>query len=186
MRFGVAIPPSTDSSWPPRIGRALLRCAASSNRWDVARRRSLGHIAGCMLYWAEGSKSRNSIQFVNSDPAMVRFCRVPAPGIRRSGRALSARLQSVRRPRRAAKRDRAVLARHCRLTRLVSPKVDGQRLLEVQPEEAPEPASLRNRSRVRALDADRPEHLRLDPGVRLLRPAGMARLKRRLVGRRAE
>ena len=26
-----------------------------------------------MLYWAEGSKSRNSIQFVNSDPVMVRF-----------------------------------------------------------------------------------------------------------------
>jgi hypothetical protein len=26
-----------------------------------------------MLYWAEGSKSRNSVQFVNSDPAMVAF-----------------------------------------------------------------------------------------------------------------
>lgn len=26
-----------------------------------------------MLYWAEGSKSRNAVQFVNSDPAMVRF-----------------------------------------------------------------------------------------------------------------
>ena len=26
-----------------------------------------------MLYWAEGSKSRNSILFVNPDPAMVRF-----------------------------------------------------------------------------------------------------------------
>jgi len=25
-----------------------------------------------MLYWAEGSKSRNAAQFVNSDPAMVR------------------------------------------------------------------------------------------------------------------
>jgi hypothetical protein len=31
------------------------------------------HIAGCMLYWAEGSKSRNAVQFVNSDPAMVRY-----------------------------------------------------------------------------------------------------------------
>lgn len=31
------------------------------------------HAAGCMLYWAEGSKSRNSVQFVNSDPEMVRF-----------------------------------------------------------------------------------------------------------------
>ena len=26
-----------------------------------------------MLYWAEGSKSRNSVQFVNSDPMMVRY-----------------------------------------------------------------------------------------------------------------
>lgn len=26
-----------------------------------------------MLYWAEGSKSRNAVQFVNSDPAMVRY-----------------------------------------------------------------------------------------------------------------
>ncbi len=26
-----------------------------------------------MLYWAEGSKSRNGVQFVNSDPAMVRY-----------------------------------------------------------------------------------------------------------------
>jgi len=31
------------------------------------------HQAGCMLYWAEGSKSRNSLEFVNSDDAMMRF-----------------------------------------------------------------------------------------------------------------
>jgi transposase-like protein len=31
------------------------------------------YIAGCMLYWAEGSKSRNTAQFTNSDPAMMRF-----------------------------------------------------------------------------------------------------------------
>ena len=30
-------------------------------------------IAGCMLYWAEGSKKRNQLQFANSDPAMARF-----------------------------------------------------------------------------------------------------------------
>jgi len=33
------------------------------------------HLAGCMLYWAEGSKRRNSIQFTNSDPRMVAFFR---------------------------------------------------------------------------------------------------------------
>jgi predicted transcriptional regulator len=31
------------------------------------------HQAGCMLYWAEGSKSRNSLAFVNSDVDMMRF-----------------------------------------------------------------------------------------------------------------
>jgi transcriptional regulator with XRE-family HTH domain len=39
----------------------------------LARRRDATHAAGCMLYWAEGSKSRKAVQFVNSDPAMVRF-----------------------------------------------------------------------------------------------------------------
>ena len=29
-------------------------------------------MAGCMLYWAEGSRSRNSVYFTNSDPMMVR------------------------------------------------------------------------------------------------------------------
>lgn len=31
------------------------------------------HIAGCMLYWAEGEKDRNALRFSNSDPEMVRF-----------------------------------------------------------------------------------------------------------------
>jgi transposase-like protein len=30
-------------------------------------------LAGCMLYWAEGSKDRNRVEFTNSDPEMVRF-----------------------------------------------------------------------------------------------------------------
>lgn len=34
------------------------------------------HIAGCMLYWAEGEKTRNRISFANSDPDMlVFFCK---------------------------------------------------------------------------------------------------------------
>jgi hypothetical protein len=40
---------------------------------SAAQRGSLIHAAGCMLYWAEGSKSRNSVLFVNSDPAMARY-----------------------------------------------------------------------------------------------------------------
>lgn len=31
------------------------------------------HLAGCMLYWAEGEKARNTLRFSNSDPDMVRF-----------------------------------------------------------------------------------------------------------------
>jgi len=34
------------------------------------------HVAGCMLYWAEGTKARNAARFSNSDPAMCElFCR---------------------------------------------------------------------------------------------------------------
>ncbi|MCC6615169.1 MAG: helix-turn-helix domain-containing protein [Anaerolineae bacterium] len=38
-----------------------------------AREGNLLHQAGCMLYWAEGSKDRTSLTFVNSDPDMVCF-----------------------------------------------------------------------------------------------------------------
>jgi transcriptional regulator with XRE-family HTH domain len=31
------------------------------------------HAAACMLYWGEGSKSRNQVQLSNSDPALVVF-----------------------------------------------------------------------------------------------------------------
>jgi DNA-binding transcriptional MerR regulator len=31
------------------------------------------HIAGCMLFWAEGSRNRNTVRFTNSDPEMVRL-----------------------------------------------------------------------------------------------------------------
>lgn len=31
------------------------------------------HMAGCMLYWGEGSKDKNSLGFANSDPRMMTF-----------------------------------------------------------------------------------------------------------------
>lgn len=41
-----------------------------------AREGNLLHQAGCLLYWAEGTKGKNAIKFSNSDLAMVRlFCR---------------------------------------------------------------------------------------------------------------
>jgi hypothetical protein len=36
-----------------------------------ARDRDPLHLAGCMLYWAEGSKSRNAVVFANSDRSML-------------------------------------------------------------------------------------------------------------------
>jgi len=31
------------------------------------------YVAGCMLFWGEGGKHRNSLRFTNSDPEMIRF-----------------------------------------------------------------------------------------------------------------
>jgi hypothetical protein len=78
----------------------------------LARRGHTEHIAGCMLYWAEGSKSRNAVKFVNSDPEMVRlfvdFLRRHFDVTDTSFRLV----QPLRRSRRASARNRAVLARH--------------------------------------------------------------------------
>jgi transposase-like protein len=39
----------------------------------LARERDSSYAAGCMLYWAEGAKQRNSVQVVNSDPELIAF-----------------------------------------------------------------------------------------------------------------
>ncbi len=50
-----------------------VRCSYQEHGRRLAQGRIPLHLAGCMLYWAEGSKSRNSVQFVNSDPMMVQY-----------------------------------------------------------------------------------------------------------------
>lgn len=68
------------SSWGRLAGsqtnavRGLAR-RTNAQRAGRARARRGGtlHVAGCMLFWAEGSRSRNKVELVNSDPAMVRF-----------------------------------------------------------------------------------------------------------------
>ena len=55
---------------------AKARARRSAAQQEGRRRaRTLNHryICGCMLYWAEGSRSRNKIVFTNSDPEMARF-----------------------------------------------------------------------------------------------------------------
>jgi hypothetical protein len=53
---------------------ALCRARREVGQADgraTARQMDPLHLAGCMLYWAEGTKGRNRIQFTNSDPRML-------------------------------------------------------------------------------------------------------------------
>jgi hypothetical protein len=57
-----------------RSARALLRRRGEQEAGrEMARRNDPLHIAGAMLFWAEGARSRNAVIFTNSDPQMVRF-----------------------------------------------------------------------------------------------------------------
>jgi transcriptional regulator with XRE-family HTH domain len=53
--------------------RRAERLAYQDQGRGCARNGSRLHVAGCMLYWAEGARHRNTVRFVNSDPEMVRF-----------------------------------------------------------------------------------------------------------------
>jgi hypothetical protein len=47
------------------------RAVCQADGRAAAREGDLLHQAGCMLYWAEGAKGRNAIQFTNSDARML-------------------------------------------------------------------------------------------------------------------
>ena len=55
--------------------RRSARVLAQEEGRQFAERREALHVAGCMLYWAEGAKDRNQLRFTNSDPEMARFFR---------------------------------------------------------------------------------------------------------------
>jgi hypothetical protein len=55
-----------------RSARAA-RLAAQRHGLELARSGDLLHAQGCMLYWAEGSKSRNVAALTNSDPEVLRL-----------------------------------------------------------------------------------------------------------------
>lgn len=55
-----------------RISRARRQQHQLEGR-ERARLADPLHASGCMLYWAEGSKSRNTVHLANSDPAMMEF-----------------------------------------------------------------------------------------------------------------
>jgi hypothetical protein len=93
--------------------RRGARMIAQEEGRQLAQRREALHVAGCMLYWAEGAKDRNQIRFTNSDPEMARFF----VGFLRTyfsshGGQHQDHLQPLRGPRRPPTRDRAILARH--------------------------------------------------------------------------
>ena len=63
-----------------RLARAVMsenaRCRRRDAQAEGRRRAKTGdrlYVAGCMLYWAEGSRNRNRLVFTNSDPEMVRI-----------------------------------------------------------------------------------------------------------------
>jgi len=53
-------------------GLQRRRSAQATGRRRAREQEPL-HVAGCMLFWAEGSRARHTVEFVNSDPAMIAF-----------------------------------------------------------------------------------------------------------------
>lgn len=51
----------------------LARIAWQEEGRRMARSHGADFAAGCMLYWAEGTKTRNAAQLSNSDPEVLRF-----------------------------------------------------------------------------------------------------------------
>ena len=51
--------------------KRVVRLNAQARGRELARRPTRLHLAGCMLYWAEGSKDRNTVKLTNSDPDLV-------------------------------------------------------------------------------------------------------------------
>jgi len=60
-------------TWKQAANRRAERAAYQAHGRAVSRRGETLFVAGCMLYWAEGAKHRNTLTFTNSDPEMVRF-----------------------------------------------------------------------------------------------------------------
>lgn len=59
--------------WAAQCRASRLACQEDGRR--AGREGNPLHQAGCMLFWAEGAKRRNTIQFTNSDPHMLAFFR---------------------------------------------------------------------------------------------------------------
>ncbi len=68
------LPVSRSKASATNIGKfRKLREAYQNEGRARARQGDPLHLAGCMLFWAEGTKTRNVLSFINSDPGMLSF-----------------------------------------------------------------------------------------------------------------
>ncbi len=104
-------------------GRLRRRRFQLDGRRRVRRHEPL-YVAGCMLYWAEGAKTRNRIDFVNADPEAIRLF---ARFLRECFGVTDERMRT---------RSRAVLARSTRVASNVTAEVDREQLLALFPAKA--------------------------------------------------
>lgn len=143
----------------------------------LARECDATYAAGCMLYWAEGSKARNTVQITNSDPELLayflRFLRAHFK-VENSRVRLKCNLFADH-----VERQREIedfwLAR-LGLGRESLRAVDRQPVLQVQPEEADEQAPVRHRRAEGPQLTDRSDDLRLHPEARRVRAPRLAGL----------
>ena len=121
--------------------RAARLAAQREGRLYATREDPL-HAAGCMLFWAEGSRHRNAVQFTNSDPAMHALFAAFVRTYFSPHRAAPRRVQPVRRSRRAAARHRGLLAAHGGAAAFVPHPVGGERLFAAQSAQATQRVAL--------------------------------------------
>lgn len=142
------------------------RLAAQDHGRQLAAQEEPLHVTGCMLYWAEGSKRRNDVEFTNSDPDMMRtfvkFLR-RCYGVAQDDLRLTVERPSGQRPR--AIGDRDVVVRSARSRPSVPRLSYDQPLLQGVDPDTSRPTT-RNGPRRGSFHVHRPEHLRGDPGIR--------------------
>jgi len=60
-------------TWKQAAIRRAERLTYQKDGRALARSGDPMFFAGCVLYWAEGARNRNTLRFTNSDPEMIRF-----------------------------------------------------------------------------------------------------------------
>ena len=69
----VAYTRQMSGTWKQAARRRAERMSFQARGRALARAGDPVFVAGCMLFWAEGGKHRNTLKFTNSDPEMIRY-----------------------------------------------------------------------------------------------------------------